>query len=85
MTLTHVQAQVLGTVSACGPCDVFEIDRNILCGVERARGVLVRLERRGLVARDYTSRTYRGRFGYVTTSKGDEAAEHVYTEDTDGD
>ena len=76
--LTHLQAQVLGSVVESGPCDVFAVDYNILCGVDKARRALGALEQRGLVGRDYTSRSYRGRFGYVATRKGAEEAERIF-------
>lgn len=74
--LTKLQKVVLGVVAATGrPATTSEVGQSPV-GYSRAKNSLDALERKGMVARDYTSRSYCfGGYGWTVTPDGAKALE----------
>lgn len=68
MTLTRLQQDVLWIVVDHGPVTAADVDHHVPIGRDSARGVLGRLEARGLVGANYTSGGGRARAYEVTTA-----------------
>jgi DNA-binding MarR family transcriptional regulator len=70
LALTVKQATVLWVVEQDGPVSVADVAHHILVSDGVARGVLNRLERRGLVGRTYTGHGRYSVFAFEITAKG---------------
>lgn len=81
--LTGLQAQVLGVVASDGPVVPDDVAYHLRVDSEVARGVLRRLEHRGLVGADYTSHPYSRARAYVITDGGAAALALAFHEEED--